>query len=153
MDDYITKPITPQSLSAILDKWLFRIRKENPAEAAEIAAAEPLVWDYNGMLERLMDDKPLAKKIIDGFLSDIPVQMGKLEEFVDLGDAEKIERQAHSIKSAVANIGGEAMRAAALEMEEKSHEGNLSDAAELLSGLKTELQHLGTELAKRFTTL
>ncbi len=148
MDDYITKPITPQSMAAMLETWLPRMPNRTIPNAGKTSSSGMQVWDKNGMLDRLMDDKPLAQKIIAGFLSDTPIQMAKLEEYVNSGDAGIIERQAHSIKSAAANVGGEILRETALEMEESAHRGDVIASRLLLPRIKAELQRLQDELQK-----
>ena len=114
MNDYITKPIDPGPLSEVLTKWLPKqtfvsdgIQKKSEAMAAENAEVdESSIWDKEAMLKRLMDDEDLARTIMAGFIGDIPVQIEKLEQFIKNKDIQSVERQAHTIKGAAANVGG-----------------------------------------------
>jgi len=134
MDDYVTKPVSPQSLAEALDRWLPREDTARPAhaptgpEAAAPAAAgdhEAPVFDRAGMLARLMGDEDLARMVVSGFLEDVPRQIEALRSYLGAGDAAGAFRQAHTMKGASANVGGEALRAAALEMEKAGRPATL----------------------------
>jgi len=83
------------------------------------------IWDRAGLLRRLMDDEELAATILEGFLSDMPKQIARLKESLEAGDTETAERQAHTIKGAAASVGGEQLRALALELEQADKAGGL----------------------------
>ena len=133
MDDYVAKPIAPQDLAEALEKWLPKGEEESErknderglGKTGKAEAADPPIWDKAGMLERLMDDEDLTRTIIEGFLEDIPQQIQALNAFVEGGDATGSERQAHTIKGASANIGGERLRAVVFHMEEAARTGDL----------------------------
>lgn len=69
------------------------------------------------MLERLMGDERLLSSVVDGFLSDIPLQIDMMRNFFEAGDLAGVERQAHQIKGACANVSAEEMRRISLEIE------------------------------------
>jgi HPt (histidine-containing phosphotransfer) domain-containing protein len=77
------------------------------------------------MEERLVGDEELERLVVGGFLEDIPKQLETLKDCLTSGDATGALRQVHSIKGASANVGGEALRAAALETENAGQGGNL----------------------------
>ena len=65
------------------------------------------------MLAQLMDDEDAARKVTACFLDDLPRQIAALKGYLETGDAPGARRQAHSIKGASANVGGERLRAVA----------------------------------------
>ena len=150
MDDYVSKPISPAALTAVLKKWLptslFQPESEGNKETATEEnlkqTDEALVWDKAGMLERLMDDEELAVSIIDAFIDDIPKQILDLEGKLERGDAAGAELLAHRIKGAASHVGGETLRDAALMIEKSSHEGNTADFKNPLESLKIEFERL-----------
>jgi PAS domain S-box-containing protein len=159
MDDYISKPVSPQTLADALDKWLPKVmdegRKENAGggDAPSLITSGPLViFDRAGMMARLMDDKELARTVAEGFLGDIPRQVEALRGYLDSGDIPGAERQAHTIKGASANVGGEALRAVAFEMEKAARDGNLDAAGRQMSGLETEFDRLKQSLTEELLT-
>ena len=87
------------------------------------------------MLERLMGDEELVGKILQGFLVDMPQQIQALRGYLEAGDAAGAERQAHTIKGAAANVGGESLRALALELEQLGKAGDLDSMSARLDTL------------------
>jgi len=151
MNDYVSKPISPQALAETLDKWLPREAAPapkqaagSPVEAAPVSAeaSEAPVFDKAGMMVRMMDDEDLARTVIGGFLDDIPKQIEILKVCLAAGDVPGAERQAHSIKGASANVGGEALRAVAFEMEKAGKAGNLEAVAARLPELEAQFARL-----------
>jgi CheY-like chemotaxis protein/HPt (histidine-containing phosphotransfer) domain-containing protein len=151
MNDYMSKPIVPQALAEALDKWLpgesaaaTKQAGGGPPEAAPVSAGEPEtpVFDKAGMMARMMDDGELARTVLGGFLEDIPRQIELLKKFLEAGDVPGSERQAHSIKGASANVGGEALRAAAFEMEKAAKAGDLKSVAARLPELENRFARL-----------
>jgi len=96
------------------------------------------VFDKPGMLERMMGDEGMAKVILEGFLQDTPEQIQALRECLAAGDVVVAERQAHSIKGSAANVGGEALRAVAYEMEKSGRAGDLNAMRARLGDLITQ---------------
>ena len=145
MDDYVTKPVNPAALADALLKWLpgpelgaAPAEPEPPsAEPDPPATAEPTVpvFDRQGMVARLMDDEELAAAVAQGFLADMPRQIEALRASLGAGDVTSAVHQAHTIKGAAANVGGEALRAVALEMEKAGAGASAEAVAALLPAL------------------
>jgi len=151
MNDYVSKPISPQALAEALEKWLPREAAAapkqatgKPEEAAPVSAeaSEAPVFDKAGMMARMMDDEDLARTVIGGFLEDLPKLIEELKDFLEAGDVPRTERQAHSIKGASANVGGEALREAAFEMEKAAKAGDLKSVAARLPELENQVARL-----------
>jgi CheY-like chemotaxis protein/HPt (histidine-containing phosphotransfer) domain-containing protein len=157
MNDYVSKPVSPHSLAEVLEKWL-------PGETADATMqaqgmpeeTDPVsgkgedapVFDRAGMMTRLMDDEELARAVVEGFLADIPRQIGMLRGYLEAGDAPGGERQAHSIKGASANVGGERMREVAVEIEKAARGGDLDAVRARMARLETEFDRLKREMSK-----
>ena len=89
MNDYVTKPVSPQALADALERWLPRDDAAALAQPATgsrgssptaVRASEVPVFDRAGMLARLMDDEDLARVVADGFLADAPKQVEALRD-------------------------------------------------------------------------
>jgi len=93
-------------------------------------------------MARLMDDEDLARTVIEAFLDDVPKQIEALRGYLETGDATSAERQAHTIKGASANLGGEALRAVAFEMEKTLKAGNLEYVAARMAELENQFTRL-----------
>jgi HPt (histidine-containing phosphotransfer) domain-containing protein len=150
MNDYISKPVSPQALADRLEKWLMKseteggLMKDEQDFGKELAVKTDKlpVWNKPGMLERLLGDEDLAKTIQEGFLTDIPQRIHALKIFLETGDLPAAERQAHTIKGAAANIGGERLRAAAFEMEKAAMGQELTAAGAFMRELETQFDRL-----------
>ena len=145
MNDYVSKPIMPQALAEALDKWLPQdipstmTQTPGPSEVrVPPDATEAPVFDTRGMMARLMGDEALAHKIMKGFLEDIPKQIETLKTYLNAGDIARAERQAHTIKGASANVGGEALRVTAFEMEKMAKAGDLEAGLDRLPMLESQ---------------
>ncbi|MCG6537884.1 MAG: Hpt domain-containing protein, partial [Syntrophales bacterium LBB04] len=161
MDGYISKPVTPNALAEALKKWLPReaiesreVKEKRGVRDAVSAASPPSqvrtpeIFDRAGMLERMMGDEELARTIIEGFLADIPRQLQILKDFLASGDATGVTRQAHSIKGASSYVGGEALRAAALEMELAAGASDLEAVQGMMGGLESHFDRLKRAISR-----
>jgi HPt (histidine-containing phosphotransfer) domain-containing protein len=149
----VTKPVSPRALAEALEKWLPeesgmqgsepRIQETEASiqHSIEDQQVSPVVWDRAGLLERLMGDEELAGIILQGFLIDMPRQIEALREYLEAGDDAGAERQAHTIKGASANIGAEALRTLAVELEQAGKSGDLE-------GMKTRMEELNQMFAE-----
>ena len=142
MDDYISKPITPQAVADALRRWLTPGRESTPAAAGAAAPPAPVgngpvVFDRPALTERLMGDEGLVKEIVACFLADMPNQLRTLRLHIDAGQAELAGGLAHTIKGAAANVGGMAMSALAGELEKAGKAGRLDTVV----ALAPELEH------------
>ncbi len=152
MNGYVSKPVSPQALVEALNSWLPKevnkiaaVADDLPATDTAIASAaqtqRPL-FDRAGMLARLMGDKEIATIVLGRFLEAMPGQFESLRTSLQSGDAAAAEIQAHSIKGAAANVGGERLQSVAFAVEEAAREGDLATAGRLLGELTSEFECL-----------
>ena len=149
MNDYVSKPVSPQALAAALEKWLPRdsaarsigtLKTPGGAAHGERARRKDLpVFDRKGMMSRLMDDAEIAANVVACFLEDMPRQLQALKDCLAAGDLQGVQRQAHSIKGASSNIGGLALCASATEVERV---GALDSAGDLVAEVGLEFERL-----------
>ena len=158
MDDYITKPLNSDAIRTTLERWLAPKAKESaiapppPPINLSSPAVPPPIFDKAGMLQRLMDDLPLAKMICESFCQDIPRQIEQLKQQLTEGDIATATRQIHTIKGASANVGGEALRALAVEMENLGHTGDLDALNARMDFFLDETNLLIQELGRFIST-
>jgi HPt (histidine-containing phosphotransfer) domain-containing protein len=103
---------------------------------------DPEIFDFDDFKERMMNDEELLEIIISGFVEKMPGMLNELKEFIAQGDQPDIKRQAHKIKGASANLGGELLRRAALKIELAAGEGELEALPEMLRVLEKEWEKL-----------
>ena len=73
-----------------------------------------------------------------------------LRGYLDTGDAPGAERQAHTIKGASANVGGEALREVAFGMEKAGKAGDLSVAKAHMPELEAQFEKLKKAMRNDF---
>ncbi len=148
MDDFLVKPIQPNELAKMLNRWLSINLTERETDARPAAGLteekdfgydEKNIFDADDLLGRLMTDKDSCRPIVAGFLADISTYVLALKNFLRSGDAHSVQYQAHTIKGAAANVSCYRLKKTAHEMEEAGEAGNLEKAASLLPGLEEEI--------------
>lgn len=154
MNGYVSKPISPEALAAVIERWLpnqsdAALSDEDGGLAGNAEAAvkaQTDLFDKQGMLQRLMHDEGLARSVIETFLEDMPLQIAALRDFIEAGEAEQAERQAHTIKGAAANVGGEVLRGAAAAMEKSAARGDIDSLGSAVAELEGHFHALRGEL-------
>ena len=147
MNDYIAKPVSARALTEALDKWLPHERDEQAENSTGVEEEQMLpIFAFTEMVVRLGGNSALAQRLVAGALKDCPKQIELLRSFLEEGDTIASERQAHSIKSAAATVGGERLRAVASEIEQAAHAGDLPAATARMDKLDAEFAQLKQEV-------
>ena len=157
MNDYLSKPIQPDKLSAVLARWMRRgddPRAEPGVGEGEVvtpmaAAPGTVVYDPDMLLSLLDGDREAADDILAEYLADAPRQLDSLREALAGDDADTARRTAHTLKGASANVGAEALREAAYDVERSAAAGELGAAHALAERAAKELERLQEHLARR----
>jgi PAS domain S-box-containing protein len=138
MNEFLSKPITLQSVARVLDQWMLG-SGTNGGEAATAparCAANP-AYDREGLLDRLQGDQDLARRVVAAFLQDMPRQIQALRGAIEAGDATLVGGVAHRIKGAAAAAGAEELREAAAAAEESAKDGISEVGARLLPDVQS----------------
>jgi two-component system, sensor histidine kinase len=157
MDDYLTKPVSPERLLEMLGKYAASGQISSDSRTAPIAArsivpdfvAEALpVFAKDDLLLRLGGNEALFPKFIGMFKNGVEKNLAALEQAVAAGDLEAIRVNAHTIKGSSGNIGAMQMRETASIMEDGAKDGQISGASGLLNRLKSEYQEFAAVVEK-----
>jgi len=155
MDDYLPKPVSVKSLTAVLEKWLphgvpapISDRPELVSRAA-VNDSPGAVWNREALRQRVMEDEELLERVVGGFLEDIPQQLDRFAVLLNEGDLAGAARQAHTIKGAAASVGGERVQAAALEAEKSAKAGDSEGLRAEFTALQKAFESLRREMGKR----
>ena len=145
MNDYLSKPVDTKALASILEKWL--PEEKEPVSLSKSILRNPLIFNKNELVSRLMGDRDLVRVVVEGFFEDIPRLMENLKKSLKLSDLAGIEHHAHLIQVAAASVGGENLRRAGFEMEKSVNvmdieyvRSGFSDIEKQLKFLKDALQ-------------
>jgi CheY-like chemotaxis protein len=125
MDGYLSKPIDPAMLYAILEGDAEAI---DPRMLPDPDPARPLPIDSDQFMRRLGGDEQLFMDVIQLFLHDCPLRLAAIKEAVDERDPEKIRSTAHALKGAAANLSAAGLFEAAAVLERIGAEARVNAA-------------------------
>jgi HPt (histidine-containing phosphotransfer) domain-containing protein len=148
MDDYVAKPVEPQELVEAIERQIAgSVQAAESTATVKKARSEKEAFNRSALLDRLGGDEELFKKVIAVFMKDIPGQLEELKQGLSHQDASLVERQAHRIKGASANVGAQALCDVAFQTEMAGREGNLDRAAPLAANLEQAFDRLRVVLS------
>ncbi len=136
MDDYLTKPVGPSALDALLRRW---IDGGAPAPPPVPEPAPALALDAKILDElRALTGPRVVSESIGLFLRSADKNLAALREAQRTGDLRGLERGAHSLRGSCAILGARAMAELASAIEERARDGKQDGVAELLDRLEGE---------------
>jgi CheY-like chemotaxis protein/HPt (histidine-containing phosphotransfer) domain-containing protein len=153
MDDYLTKPVKPEALAAVLEHWLTPVVAAH-VQSASALSAEP-AWQEsldNSTLAYLRElqtgeGEILLPKLIELFLKETSDRLACLRKALVEKEAEQIYQVAHMVKGSSSVLGATQMTALCLELEKQGRTAELSQSAACLRQLEEEYQRVCALLA------
>ena len=106
------------------------------------------IFDWDGLLHRLMGDEDLALEIIDDFLKQIPDNLFVVKKALNNKDLQLVQREAHSIKGASGNVGALVLQEIAKQIEIAVEKKDLVKAGSFVAKLDTQLEILKNKLTQ-----
>jgi HPt (histidine-containing phosphotransfer) domain-containing protein len=91
------------------------------------------------MLERLGGDEKLLHEVIEIFVDQAPRHMETLRSALAQGDAESVQKTAHSMKGELGYLGISEVTQKARELEELGRRHNLEQAAQVFASFEREI--------------
>ncbi|HTL47095.1 MAG TPA: PAS domain S-box protein [Verrucomicrobiae bacterium] len=154
MDDYVSKPVRPDKLFEAIEKSILPGRSAAAAQA-EVEKPAPSngsaeLLDKEEGMAHVGGDEELYQKILRVFMEQTPEQLTRLEAALQRGQADVVEREAHGIKGAAANIGAVRLSKAALKIEDAAEARQIQKVGADLKILKTEFESLAAYLKREF---
>jgi PAS domain S-box-containing protein len=134
MNDYVTKPLTLQSLESILLKWLADIKigdeEEIKFETKVDEKATDLILNYQ-VLDELRyiqgyEDVTVVLETIDIFIEDSGAALEGLLKAIENKDANRITHYTHYLKSSSANLGSKQFSTLCKELEIRGLKADLT---------------------------
>ncbi len=124
MDDYLSKPIEFDKLTAILDKYLNNNNQD--INIPIIEGIKTMKFDKNKTIERLGLDEDTVDMLLDNFFLTLDNDLQKLQIAIDSKNSEDISKAAHYIKGACTNLGMDEASEILQEIETKSKENEVN---------------------------
>jgi len=143
MDGYITKPIRPEQFLAAVEGRNFTADRPEPAAGGDArpgVAGE--VFDLREALARARGKRDLLRKMAELFLADCPGLLTRIRSALAANDESTLERAAHRMKGAAANLSAARVVGVARRLEEIARQGHLAEANATRVELEDEVVHL-----------
>ena len=156
MDDYLAKPVRPEALQAVIEKWgsvlqePARASSENcssetatPPEAARShATMESELIDTDRLLEFSGGSRTSLIEITDLYISQTGEQLERLQAAVEQNDAANVVRIAHSSAGASAVCGIIAMERLFRQIEHLGKQDRMAETVPLLGPLRSSFERV-----------
>jgi two-component system sensor histidine kinase/response regulator len=148
MNAYLTKPLEIGRLRETLDR--FGLARQgsvpSPAQGTGIVPGEPV--EVARLLELTAGDKAFALQIVETFAQSGDRARDEMRSALSDGDRNRLQRAAHQLKGASANIHAARLRDLATTIENRSGNAAEADLAELLEKLGKELDRVSSFLRR-----
>jgi response regulator RpfG family c-di-GMP phosphodiesterase len=132
MDDFLTKPIAINELTAMLERWHFGQPKGTramPQDDTPKQDSPPPVFDEHVLLTQLGNDRELAKTIVMSAMEGLPGYFTQLEHAVATDHWKDAERLTHTMKGLTAQIGGALLSGQLKAVDDRLKGGEEIDSA------------------------
>ncbi|HEX4004260.1 MAG TPA: response regulator [Candidatus Acidoferrales bacterium] len=158
-DDYVSKPIRISDLLAAMERARkAKVEVAAPAvspgesQAPSAAGAIPTpdsaapVFDFKDALDRVEGDRDLLDEIICIFTGECSSNMDAIRRACAAADSRVLERLAHTMKGASANLGAVALSQVAFKLEKLAASGDLPSCSPWIDKMQREIELLLPEL-------
>jgi CheY-like chemotaxis protein len=153
MDAYVSKPVRPPALMAVIEQLESRHEDTvtTPAPEAEIADAhttDHAVFDRNGLLEQCMGNQDLLRRMASKFIETVPGLIQEIENAVMQGDGLALRRSAHTLKGASGSMCAKHMFDESWRLEMLGKDDRCGEAGQHVESLKDHFTRLEELLVK-----
>jgi two-component system sensor histidine kinase/response regulator len=138
MDDYVSKPVTPEQIESVLSRWI-KAPAVDLGAATDAAPGAGEVLD-EAIVQSLMsvdDDGSLLDEVVATFFRIAPLRLAALRKAAR-GSAAQLERAAHSFLGSCGNLGCRRMAELCARLEVLGRSGSTSGAGALVLALEEE---------------
>jgi CheY-like chemotaxis protein/HPt (histidine-containing phosphotransfer) domain-containing protein len=146
MDDYVSKPLRPGEMFAVLERIASAAPATSPPPVSRTvpgpAEVDARVFDHAAALRQCLGKPALLTRVLGIFAGRLGEMVSAIDQAVIARDASALHRAAHSLKGASGNIQANRMYEHALALEHLGRSGDLSGAPGMLDELKREATQL-----------
>jgi PAS domain S-box-containing protein len=153
MDDYISKPVTLNSLERALKEWATRkiTMPELPQSTSQSISPDNVLDEslLSGIRELQNEGEPdFLTELIDIYMRDTPQLFEKIHQGMKYRDVTLLRQGLHSLKGTSGNLGARKFSSQIGEVEQLVSQGNLDAAIPLIDGIEAEYKVVVAALMK-----
>jgi signal transduction histidine kinase/DNA-binding response OmpR family regulator len=150
MDDYVSKPVRPRDLDAVLRRWF---KAPDPKAGASALTNGPAVALDPVAFEEFMSlagtDVSLLEELVETFFTEAVARLGAMRQAASVGDADGIRKAAHALKGSSSGLGAPGMADLCDRLEMQSSAEPSADTIERIGRLEAEFGRVRDELDAR----
>ena len=146
MDAYLSKPINVDELMQAIAGLAPGGRDATPPSADEDPETGDGMVDWKGAAERIPGGRDGVLEMAELLLAECPRMLQEIREALSDGDAERLERGAHTLKGSAGLFGASDVVAAALELEELGRQMQLERARDRFPHLAEQVESLSAAI-------
>ncbi|HKB59008.1 MAG TPA: ATP-binding protein, partial [Gallionellaceae bacterium] len=153
MNDFVTKPLRPETLYAVLAKWLSRqtlplsLPDRQPRSAAAPASSSDVI-DFAVLSELVGGNPEKMRHMAHKFLKSVREDMEKVRFALEQEDLRTLKEMGHHIKSPAAMVGASHLAGLCQALETNPHD--LEAARDLVSRMQGMLAEIEGEIRTQF---
>jgi len=145
MDDFLSKPVKPHDVGAVLARWVAGPAPAEAEDEADEEASSVLDHDLIDELRDLAPDGSLLVQIVDTFLATAPEHVAELRAAASSGDAALVRQSAHRLRGESGALGAVEVARLCATLEESAAE-SLDRAPMLASAIQSAFDRAAAEL-------
>ncbi len=142
MDDYISKPVCPEQLQAILSKWVNQLSGARvsfqPVDSGDRSSGDQIL-DLERLERISQGDSIFRKELLETFIEELQTHLVSLQS-VSLEDLATLKQEAHYIKGASGNVGAQQICSIAAQLERDAKQGKADNLSDLFAQLTEAYQ-------------
>jgi PAS domain S-box-containing protein len=159
MNDYISKPITPEALLAVLQKLSMQDNKPSASpipQTVEGTSVTSPVPSPNISLEQVIDDSilqdlrnmagsdadRLIAELIEVYLEDTPSKITAIKDACASEERSKLNKAAHALRSPSVSLGAVQLGKICKTLEDNAHEQPFDKLSQLVIQLESQYEHV-----------
>ena len=144
MDDYVSKPVDMQELSAVIVRSMAARTEKRGRPLAAVVPSEPssMSLDMDALMKRFEGNVELFKDILELFLIEASEKIVKLDRGVEVLDAKEVGAALHSITNIASHVLVMDVVRRSRELEKRCYLGELELVVEEIADLKSRLLEL-----------
>jgi len=146
MDDYVSKPINPMELRAVLERTMTAARSISPV-APLVDSTD--VLNLSAAMAQIEGNSELFAEIAQMFLAQYPRLLAEIHQAFSASDCAVLTSAVHTLGSSAGQMGAGRALATARKLEEIGRQEELASVPEALAQLEADLALVESALVER----
>ena len=149
MSDYVAKPVRPDALKTVLQKWLGLTPTVGSFGETSKGLAPPRelpTFNATRLIESCGDDEEVIAEVLGDFRASVPVLFEEIAAALDTADRKAARFAAHTLKGSSRTVGAESLAYVCEQLEIAATDSNLQAARNTLNLARDEWTRLNDAL-------